>query len=116
VLYGVVSDQLTTFLAHAERSGRSVPAFVERELTRYLECGILAYGFVRVRCTGCGHDRLVAFSCKGRGFCPSCGGRRMSDTAAFESRQLDSHLVDRVLPTSAVSMGSKALVEAPQKR
>jgi hypothetical protein len=23
----------------------------------------------------------VAFSCKGRGFCPSCGGRRMSDTA-----------------------------------
>jgi hypothetical protein len=90
VLYGVVSDQLTTFLAHAEHSGRSVPAFVERELTRYLECGILAYGFVRVRCTGCGHDRLVAFSCKGRGFCPSCGGRRMADTAAF--------LVDRVLP------------------
>jgi len=30
------------------------------------------------------------FSCKGRGFCPSCGGRRMADTAA--------HLVDRVLP------------------
>ena len=46
VLYGVVADQLTTFLAHAERSGRSVPAFVERELSRYLECGILAYGFL----------------------------------------------------------------------
>jgi hypothetical protein len=28
--------------------------------------------------------------CKGRAFCPSCGGRRMADTAA--------HLVDRVLP------------------
>jgi hypothetical protein len=39
---------------------------------------------------GCGLDRVVAFSCKGRGFCPSCGGRRMADTAA--------HLVDRVLP------------------
>jgi len=38
--------------------------------------------------SGC--DRLVAFSCKGRAFCPSCGGRRMADTAA--------HLVDRVLP------------------
>ena len=61
VLYGVVSDQLTTFLAHAERSGRSVPAFVERELSRYLECGILAYGFLRVRCSQCSHDRLVAF-------------------------------------------------------
>jgi hypothetical protein len=33
---------------------------------------------------------LVAFSCKGRGFCPSCGARRMHDTAA--------HLVTRVLP------------------
>jgi len=32
----------------------------------------------------------VAFTCKGRGFCPACGGRRMADTAA--------HLVDRVLP------------------
>ena len=24
-----------------------------------------------------GHERLVAFSCKRRGFCPSCVGRRM---------------------------------------
>ncbi len=56
----------------------------------YLECGVLAHGFLRVHCDACGHDRLVAFSCKGRGFCPSCGGRRMADTAA--------HLVDRVLP------------------
>ncbi len=94
ILYGVVSDKLTTFLAHAERSGRTVPAFVERELARYLECGILAYGFVRVRCSACRHDRVVAFSCKGRGFCPSCGGRRMADTAAF--------LVDRVLPIAPV--------------
>ncbi len=94
ILYGVVSDQLTTFFAHAESSGRTVPAFVERELTRYLECGILAYGFVRVRCAACRYDRVVAFSCKGRGFCPSCGGRRMADTAAF--------LVDRVLPVVPV--------------
>lgn len=90
VLYGVVSDQLNTFFAHAESRGRSVPAFVARELTRYLECGILAHGFVRVRCPACTHERLVAFSCKGSGFCPSCGGRRMADTAAF--------LVDRVIP------------------
>ncbi len=33
---------------------------------------------------------LVPFSCKGRGFCPSCGGRRMTELAA--------HLVDAVLP------------------
>jgi 16S rRNA C1402 (ribose-2'-O) methylase RsmI len=50
VLYGVVSDQLHTFLTVAESTGREVPAFVARELTRYLECGGLAYGFVRVHC------------------------------------------------------------------
>ena len=67
-----------------------MPRFVEREFRAYLSCGLLEHGFVRVRCDACGCDRLVAFSCKGRAFCPSCGGRRMADTAG--------HLVDRVLP------------------
>jgi hypothetical protein len=42
-----------------------------------------AHGFLRVRCKDCGNNRVVAFSCKRRGFCPSCLGRRMADTAAF---------------------------------
>ncbi len=66
----------------------------EREFRGFLECGILAHGFLRVHCDACGRDRLVALSCKGRGFCPSCLGRRMADTAA--------HLVDRVLPEAPV--------------
>ena len=53
-------------------------------------CGILAHGFLRLRCGDCGHDKLVAFSCKRRGFCPLCGARRMAQTAA--------HLVDHVIP------------------
>jgi hypothetical protein len=89
-LYGAVAQELETFLARAHARERPVPRFVERELRGLLRCGILAYGFVRVHCDDCGLDRVVAFSCKGRGFCPSCGGRRMADTAA--------HLVDRVLP------------------
>ncbi|MBX3246513.1 MAG: transposase zinc-binding domain-containing protein [Myxococcales bacterium] len=57
--------------------------------------GVLAlrpprHGVVRLACRPCGHEMLVAFSCKRRGFCPSCVGRRMSDVAA--------HLVDEVLP------------------
>ncbi len=90
VLYGVVLEYLETFLAQAQAMERSVPRFVERKLRAYLECGLLQFGFLRVRCSRCGLDRLVAFSCKGRGFCPSCVGHRMADTAA--------HLVDRVLP------------------
>ena len=90
VLYGVVQQELETFLARGQERERSVPRFVERELRGLLHCGVLAHGFVRVRCDACGLDRVVAFSCKGRGFCPSCGGRRTADTAA--------HLVARVLP------------------
>ena len=90
MLHQVLRGELETFLARQHDRGRPVPRFVERELRGLLECGVLAHGFVRVHCDTCGKDRLVAFSCKGRGFCPSCGGRRMADTAAW--------LVDRVLP------------------
>jgi len=89
-LHTVVREQLESFLAHARDREHPVPRFVEQELRAYLRCGILAHGFLRLHCDACGHDRLVAFSCKRRGFCPSCGGRRMADTAA--------HLVDCVLP------------------
>ena len=50
----------------------------------------LAHGFLRLRCDGCARDALVAFSCKRRGICPSCGTRRMAGTAA--------DLVDNILP------------------
>ena len=86
----MMQSELESFLARAHARERPVPRFVEREFRAFLGCGILAYGFVRVHCDECGLDRVVAFSCKGRGFCPSCGGRRMADTAA--------HLLDRVLP------------------
>ena len=61
VLHRVVRENLETFLADArERLGTGYPRFVENEFRRYLECGILAHGFARVRCESCGHDRLVA--------------------------------------------------------
>jgi len=63
---------------------------VEREFRRYLDCGILARGFARARCGQCGHDFLIAFSCKGRAVCPSCNARRMVAMAA--------HLTDHLLP------------------
>jgi hypothetical protein len=51
---------------------------------------ILAHGFVRARCQDFGHERLIPFSSKGRGICPSCNARRMCEVAA--------HLTDHVLP------------------
>ena len=90
ILYEVVAENLETFLSRQSERDHPVPRFVERELRLFLDCGIPAHGFLRVHCDACGEDRIVPFSCKCRGFCPSCGGRRMADTAA--------HLVDRVLP------------------
>ena len=52
--------------------------------------GIFAHGFARARRGDCGHDFLIAFSCKGRAVCPSCNTRRMALTAA--------HLTDHVFP------------------
>ena len=72
-----------------ERGG-AWPHFVAREVDNFLRCGCLEHGFIRLYCQNCRLERLVPFSCKGRGFCPSCGTRRMAAAAA--------HLTDDVIP------------------
>lgn len=44
---------------------------------RYLDCGDMKCGFARVKCTECGHEFLVSYSCKRRHFCPSCHQKRV---------------------------------------
>ena len=91
LLHRLVREHLETFLAQVQaRTGTGLPEFVRDEFEAFLECGILAHGFLRVRCADCAHEKLVAFSCKRRGFCPSCGARRMAESAAV--------LVDEVIP------------------
>jgi hypothetical protein len=46
-------------------------------IRRYLDCGDLHFGFARVKCEDCGHEYLLAFSCKRRHFCPSCHQKRV---------------------------------------
>jgi len=90
LLHQVVAEELDGFLSAALERGHPLPRFVEATFRDFLACGVAKHGFVRVHCDQCGRDRIVAFSCKRRGVCGSCGGRRMAETAA--------HLVDRVLP------------------
>jgi hypothetical protein len=66
-----------------------LPPRVHEEVGRYLGCGQLRRGFTVVRCDDCGTSDLVAFSCKSRAWCPSCGARRAHETAL---------LLDEVLP------------------
>jgi hypothetical protein len=55
-----------------------MPAYVEREFRRYLECGILAYGFARARCPDC---RAAYPAARHRG--PSAPGSGASAQARF---------------------------------
>ena len=82
LLYQLVRDNYPAFKGHLAAQGTSLPGYVEQEFEDYLACGRLEHGFLRVRCETCHAEHLVAFSCKRRGFCPSCGARRMAESAA----------------------------------
>jgi hypothetical protein len=92
VLHAVIREHLEPLLREVtdRGDGHGLPRFVEQGFREFLSCGVLANGFTRLRCAYCTFERLVPFSCKRRGFCPSCGGRRMAEGAAY--------LVDEVLP------------------
>ena len=89
-LYQLVERYWPEFRRLRARVGRPLPAYVEEEFDAYLKCGRLEEGFLWLRCEQCRAEKLVAFSCRKRGFCPSCGARRMAETAAL--------LADEVLP------------------
>jgi hypothetical protein len=95
-LYEIVCDNLETLYGAIEDGALAVklPKHAKKELEAYLDCGLLCRGFALLKCGDCDERRLVAFCCKGRGFCPSCLGRRMCATAA--------NLLDHVLPEVAL--------------
>lgn len=63
-------------LPELRASGRVRRAVERNVLERFLDCGDPHRGFARIRCGSCGHDYLLAFSCKTRYFCPSCHQKR----------------------------------------
>ena len=79
--YQCVEDNFETFeQVYEDRFERQYGFFrpyVRHVIYRYLDCGILYNGFARVRCEECGHEYLLAFSCKRRHFCPSCHQKRV---------------------------------------
>ena len=88
LLYQLIEKHYPALVEQLECQGKNLPAHVHREFEAYLKCGRLEHGFLRVRCDTCHFERLVAFSCKKRGFCPSCGARRMAETAALLSDEV----------------------------
>jgi hypothetical protein len=79
-LWQIVHHGWSDFLANYEQQQRKTlgplrPNTVAT-VQSFLRCGDLAAGFTRLQCPDCGHERLLAFTCKGRHFCPACHQRR----------------------------------------
>jgi len=66
--YRCVEDYFETFVQnydeHFSRQYGFWRPYVEQVINRYLDCGDLHNGFARVKCKDCGHEYLLAFSCK----------------------------------------------------
>ena len=90
ILLPVVREGLSRLRDALAAVDRLLPWHVEKEMEGFLGCGDPERGFAWLECGPCKYQRLVTFSCKGRGFCPRCGGRRMAERSA--------HWVDRVIP------------------
>jgi hypothetical protein len=99
-LYQKIKQYSPAFAPLLGEQKHALPAYVRRELKGYLRCGRLQHGFLRVCCATCHAEHLVAFGCKGRGFCASCGARRMAESAAL--------LVDDIIPEQPVRQQGRA--------
>ena len=70
-------------------------AVVKHVVEKFLACGDLAHGFARIRCRYCRQDFLLAFSRRGRGFCPSCHQKRVLLFGERISRRLTARVPHR---------------------
>jgi hypothetical protein len=73
---GCLDELLRVWPERFARQHGPLRAVVERVLRAFLQCGLLEHGFARLWCSECRRSVLVAFSCRGRSFCPSCEKKR----------------------------------------
>jgi hypothetical protein len=62
LLFQVVLEHLEDFLEMTRLQGCELPKYVLRELEDFLRCGVLANGFLRVRCNNCGGSMVVGLT------------------------------------------------------
>ena len=80
-LWQIVHHGWEAFLAEYESAYRKAHGPLRNDavsvVAQFYRCGDLAAGFTRLQCPDCGHEKLLAFTCKTRHFCPSCHQRRV---------------------------------------
>jgi hypothetical protein len=95
--------------------GNGLPRRIRQEVQRYLACGDVRRGFAQAKCDACQQSTLVAFSCKQRGLCPSCGARR-SHEAALHCEEVLPEAAYRGGRTAAMKVRSTMRPERSQAR
>ncbi|MBL9155007.1 MAG: transposase [Verrucomicrobiales bacterium] len=91
-LWQIVHHAWAEFESGYERRHRPIhgplrPDTVE-VVRQFYRCGDLAAGFNRLQCPECGHEKLLAFTCKTRHFCPSCHQRKVRAVGDWIAREL----------------------------
>ena len=79
VLFHNFDRFLTVYESRFEKEYGHLRPVVREVVERYLDCGNPRSGFARIRCPDCHGEHLLTFSCKTRGFCPSCHAKRREE-------------------------------------
>jgi ribosomal protein S27E len=83
VLYRVLFHHFERFLTEYEGRFEKECGFlrpvVKDVVEKYFDCGNPRCGFARIRCPRCRAEHLLMFSCRTRGFCPSCHAKRLEE-------------------------------------
>jgi len=92
VLYRVLFHYFEQFLHEYENQFERLHGYlrpiVEEVVDKYLDCGNPKCGFARIKCSNCGREKLLMFSCKTRGFCPSCHAKRREEWGEWMREEL----------------------------
>lgn len=88
VVHTAWDDFLTAYRRHHRPAMGPLHTESVAAVQAYYRCGDLTTGFTRYQCHDCGHERLLAFTCKARHICPACHQRRSRQTAEWIATHL----------------------------
>jgi len=92
VLYWVLFHDFDKFLSEYENRFEKEYGYfrpiIKDVVEKYLDCGNPRCGFARIRYPDCRAEHLLMFSCKTRGFCPSCHAKRLEEWGEWMREEL----------------------------
>jgi hypothetical protein len=100
------------------KPGRLRRAVEEQVIGRFIECGDLHHGLARIYCNACGHDYLLAYSCKKKGTFLSCGKGTLQLCANTAREYIDTllRLAQHLRATACGLAFACGHIEYPERR